>query len=81
MVSEEKIWKIFYLVILPPNLLLTPPKEIKRLMLIILQMNLSLNVPTTIKYSYLQVNLFTYFIEKNIEYSILWSFYSLLFRF
>ena len=28
---------------------------------------LSLNLPTTSKYSYLQVNLFTYFIGKNIE--------------
>ena len=64
------------MVISSPDLPLSALKMFSRPMLIIVLMSESLNLPFTVDYSYLLVDLC--FIEKIWKYSILWSFYAMI---
>ena len=57
MFSKEKYENVLFLVISPPDLLLTAPKMFNRPMLNIVLVSESPNLPFTANYYYLQVDL------------------------
>lgn len=57
MLSEERYENFLFLVILHPDFLLTAPKVFKKPTLIIFWVSGNLELPFTVDYSYLQVNL------------------------
>ena len=65
MFSEEKYEKSLFLVILPPHLPLTARKLFRRPTLIILWVSLSSNLPFTVDYLYLWVDLC--FMKKKVD--------------